>query len=130
MTKRLKQIAPGLATSILIVLLWVGPLLVGPLLVGLPVEAGEPDHFAGRADQEAPIANDAINTVLNVLLEEALLDVNSTNSNCSSDVLKRRMFYAFDRNFPEFLGAVRHTAHKYIAGPREREQMHRQWFRV
>lgn len=111
--------ASKVATSISRCLCLVGLLLVGVPLTGLPVEAGEPDDFAGRADHEAPIANDAINTVLNVLLEEALLDVNSTKTNCSPDVLKRRMFYAFDRNFPEFLSAIRHTAHKYIAGPRE-----------
>lgn len=95
--------------------------LLVAFLTPTPASAGEPDDFAGRADREAPIANEAINTVLNVLLEEALSDANSSKSICSKDVLKRRMFYAFDRNFPEFLGALRHTAHKYIAGPREPE---------
>lgn len=90
-------------------------------MTALPAGAGEPDDFAGRADREAPIANEAINIVLNVLLEEALSDANASKSNCSNDVLKRRMFYAFDRNFPEFLGSLRHTAYKYIAGPREAE---------
>lgn len=85
----------------------------------MPAGAGEPDDFAGRADREAPIANEAINAVLNVLLDEALADANASKSSCSVEVLKRRMFYAFDRNFPEFLGALRHTAYKYIAGPRE-----------
>lgn len=96
-------------------------ILLAILLAAAPARGGEPDDFAGRADREAPIANEAINAVLNVLLEEALADANASKSSCSVEVLKRRMFYAFDRNFPEFLGALRHTAYKYIAGPRESE---------
>lgn len=84
--------------------------------------AGEPDDFAGRADTNAPLANDSLNAILNSLLLEVLTDVNATGKVCSKEVLLRRMFYAFDRNFPEFLSSIRYTAYKQVAGPKEPSQ--------